>query len=34
VAACFHPAMAGWNDRMEQSMAVGQRLYTVYIGKA
>lgn len=30
----FQAAMHGWNDRMKQSMAVGQRFNAVYMGKA
>ena len=31
--AAFQAAMAGWNDRMKQSMAVGQRFNAVYMGR-
>lgn len=30
----FATAMAGWNDRMKQSMAVGQRFNAVYMGRS
>jgi hypothetical protein len=30
----FAKAMAGWNDRMKQSMAVGQRFNAVYMGRS
>ena len=32
-SAAFASAMAGWNDRMKQSMAVGQRFNAVYMGR-
>ena len=32
--SAFRAAMAGWNERMQQSMAVGQRFNAVYMGKA
>ncbi|NNE10877.1 MAG: hypothetical protein HKN41_01375 [Ilumatobacter sp.] len=32
--AAFQSAMSGWNDRMKQSMAVGQRFNAVYMGKS
>ncbi len=30
----FQAAMNGWNDRMKQSMAVGQRFNAVYMGRS
>jgi hypothetical protein len=32
--AAFQVAMHGWNDRMKQSMAVGQRFNAIYMGRA
>lgn len=32
--ADFQTAMAGWNERMKQSMAVGQRFNAVYMGRS
>ena len=32
--ANFRTAMAGWNERMKQSMAVGQRFNGIYMGRS
>ena len=32
-AAAFQAAMNGWNDRMKQSMAVGQHFNKIYMGR-
>jgi hypothetical protein len=31
--AAFQAAMTGWNDRMKESMAVGQRFNKIYMGR-
>jgi hypothetical protein len=32
-SAAFQTAMAGWNERMKQSMAVGQKFNAIYMGR-